>query len=62
MSISRPIFIPNAAINQVGFLSMGPNNTNTDKSDGENAIAVDSAIGNKGIGESNRDIKVGLEV
>ncbi len=41
---------------------MGPNNANAGKSGGENAITVDSSVGNKRTEESNVDAKVGFEV
>ncbi len=60
--IPGPIHTPGAAINQVGSPSIGPNNANTGRSGGENAVVVDSAIGNEGIGKSNADTKVGSEI
>lgn len=60
--IPKPISILGAAINKVGFPSMGPNNANIGKSGEKNAIVVYSTVKNKGIGESNTDAKVGLEV
>lgn len=62
LSILGPISTPDTVINQASFLSIGLNNTNIGKSDIENAIAVDSIVGNKRKEKSNRDIKVGLEV
>lgn len=62
LSIPKPIPTPGAATNQAGSPSMGPNNADAGGSGGENAVAVDSAIGNEGTGESNGDAKVGSEV
>lgn len=44
------------------FLSIDPNNVNIDKSSTRNVIAIDSAIKNKRMKKSNKDIKVGLKV
>lgn len=62
LSILLPIFTPGIAINQAGSLLMGPNNTNIGRSDRKNAVAVNSAIGNKELGESNGDAKVNSKV
>lgn len=57
---SIPIF--GITTNQVGHLSISPNNNDTGKNSGENAVTVNYAIENKGTGESNRNIKVDLKV
>lgn len=41
---------------------MGPNDTDTGGSGGENSVTMDSTLRNKETGGSNRDTKVGLEV
>lgn len=46
----------------MGSLLIDPKNANTGESDGENMVAIDSAIENKGTGKSNGVAKVGLEV
>ncbi len=58
----RPIPIPGAGINQVGFLSMGPNNVNAGRSDRENVVVMDFTIRNKRIRKSNKNAKVGSKV
>lgn len=61
-SILGLIPTPDMATNQVGNLSIGPNNTNISQNSRENAVGIDSVIENKGIKESNRNIKIDLEV
>ncbi len=41
---------------------MGPNDAVAGGSGRENTVIVDSAVENEGMGESNEDIKVGLEI
>lgn len=44
------------------FLSINLNNVNIDKSSKRNVIAIDSAIRNKKVKKSNKNIKVGLKI
>lgn len=62
LSIPLPISTSGVAINQAGSLLIGPNNANTGGSGRKNAVVVDFVIGNKELGESNRDAKVDSKV
>lgn len=62
LSIPEPIPTPGGITNQAGSPLMSPNNTNAGRSDGENTIAMDFVVGNKGMQESNEDVKVSSEV
>lgn len=62
LSILGLICPSGAVTNQAGSLSIGPNIATDGKIGGENAVAVNSAVGNKETRELNGDAKVGLEV
>lgn len=61
-SIPRLIPTPGTATNHVGSLLISQNDANVGGNSRENAFVVDSTVGNKEMGESNRDAKVGSEV
>lgn len=62
MSISKPISILDTIRNQVGFLSMGPNNANVGGNSRENIVAINSTIKSKEIEKSKKEAKVDLKV
>lgn len=61
-SIPKSILISSIVTNQASSPLISLNNANVGGNDRENAIAINSVVENKEMGELNEDAKVGLKI